>query len=151
MLFRSLVSGAADLGTSPAIVAPLVTTSPIPGILACGTPINSGPQHFVVSAAFAALTRWVRHGKAPKTAPRLEVAAGPPPAIMHDAHGNALGGIRTPQVDVPIATFTGQQSGSILCMLLGTTTPVAPATLASLYPPPQRLGAAHDKSLRRAL
>ena len=27
-----LVSGAADLGTSPAIVAPLVTTSPVPGI-----------------------------------------------------------------------------------------------------------------------
>ena len=146
-----LVSGAADLGTSPAIVAPLVTTSPVPGIITCGTPINSGPQHFVVSAAFAALNRWVRHGKAPKTAPRLEVAAGPPPAIMHDAHGNALGGIRTPQVDVPIATFTGQQSGSILCTLLGTTTPFGPATLASLYPTHQGFVSAYDKSLRRAL
>ena len=25
---------------------------------------------------------------------------------MHDAHGNATGGVRSPEVDVPIATFT---------------------------------------------
>ena len=52
-----LATGAKDLGTSPDVVAPLITTSPLPGFIMCGTPINSGPQHFVVSAAVAALNR----------------------------------------------------------------------------------------------
>jgi hypothetical protein len=70
---------------------------------------------------------------------------------MHDAHGNARGGIRTPQVDVPIATFTGEQSGSILCRLLGTTTLFDPATLAVLYPSHDAFVSAYKKSLRRAV
>jgi hypothetical protein len=146
-----LAVGATDLGTSPDIVAPIITNAPIPGIITCAMPINSGPQHFVLNAAFAALNRWVRHGRPPKVAPRLDVAAGPPPAIMHDAHGNALGGIRTPEVDAPIATFTGEQSGSIICAILGTTTPFDAATLASLYPTHDAFVAAYGKSLKRAV
>jgi hypothetical protein len=38
--------GMADLGTSPEIVAINAPSSPVPGILDCGLPINSGPQHF---------------------------------------------------------------------------------------------------------
>jgi hypothetical protein len=61
--------------------------------------------------------------------------AGPPPAIVRDARGNALGGIRTPQVEVPIATLSGEgQTGTLLCILFGTTTPFDAATLAALYP-----------------
>jgi alpha/beta hydrolase family protein len=146
-----LTAGPQDLGTSTDIVAPIVTATPIPGILECGAPINSGPQHFVLNAAFAALNRWVRRGKPPRRAPRLEVQDGSPPTIMTDAHGNALGGIRTPEVDVPIATFSGRQSGSILCQLFGTTTPFDAATLLSLYPDHDAFVAAYGKSLRRAV
>src|SRR5205823_12171072 len=122
------------LGTSPDTVAPIIPAAPTPGIIVCGKPVNSGPQHFVLNAAFAALHHWVRRGRIPHAAAPLEVAAGPPVTIMTDAHGNALGGVRTPQVDVPIATFTGQQPGAILCQLLGTTALFDAATLASLYP-----------------
>src|SRR5581483_10538262 len=118
----SLVAGARDLGTSPGIVAPILTASPVPGLIDCMRPVNSGPQHFVMSAAFAALDRWVRGGRPPRRAARLALR-GSPPAIVRDAHGNARGGVRTPPVDVPIAAFTGEQDGSLICRILGTTTP----------------------------
>jgi len=147
----SLVTGATDLGNSPDIVGLTVTASPIPGLVTCGSPINSGPHHFVLNAAFAALDHWIRRGRAPKPAPRLEVT-GPPVAIGRDANGNALGGVRTPQVDAPIAAFTGEQSGSsLLCALLGTTTPFDGAMLASLYPRHKTFVSAYDRSLRRAV
>ena len=146
-----LVTGGADLGDSPDIIDLVVTRAPIPGTIACGMPINSGPHHFVLNAAFAALDRWVRRGKPPEPAPRLAVAAGSPVAIVRDANGNALGGIRTPQLDVPIAAFTGEQSGTFLCILAGTTTPFDPAMLAQLYPSHKAFVSAYDKSLRRAV
>jgi hypothetical protein len=144
------VGGTTDLGRSPAIVALTVRTSPIPGIT-CDMPINSGPQHFIVNAAFAALDRWVTRGKAPRPAPRLDVSAGPPITIARDAFGNAIGGIRTPQVDVPIASFTGLQSGSILCLLFGTTTPFDAAKLASIYPTHRAFVFSYRKAVNQAV
>ena len=146
-----LVTGGADLGHSPAAADIVITPAPVPGIITCGTPINSGPQHFVLNAAFAALDRWVRTGKPPARAPRLRVAAGPPRTITRDARGNALGGIRTPQVDVPIAAFTGEQNGSIICRLFGTTTLFDAATLASLYRSHRVYVARFDKATRNAV
>ncbi len=59
----------------------------------------------------------------------------PGDTIARDAVGNALGGIRTPQVDVPIATLSGLgQSGGAFCPIFGTTSHFDAATLASLYP-----------------
>ena len=144
--------GPADLGTSPD-AAEIVTdlTAPIPGLLECDLPINSGPQHYVLNAALDKLVRWVKTGKAPKSAPRLDANAGPPVSFNVDEHGNALGGIRTPWVDAPIATFSGQQPGSVLCILFGSTTAFDDAKLASLYPTHQAFTKAYNKSLKRAV
>jgi hypothetical protein len=106
----------------------------------------------VLNAALNKLIRWVRTGKAPKAAPRLDVSAGPPATINRDEHGNALGGIRTPWVDTPIATFTDLQlTGSILCIIFGTTTPFDAAKLAALYPTEKAFTSAYNKALRRAV
>ena len=104
------------------------------GFVTCDVPINAGPQHYVESAAIWALNRWVSKGTPPSHGTPLEVVAGPPPTITRDAHGNAAGGVRTPQVDVPIATLSGGGQGGALCFLFGTTTPFDSTTLASLYP-----------------
>ncbi len=146
-----VVTGPADLGRSADVVDLVVSASPLPGIIDCGKPINSGPQHFVVKAAFSALDRWIRRGKPPRSAPRLEVAPGPPPAIIRDANGIGVGGIRTPQVDVPIASFTGQQPGPVICALFGTTTPFDDAKLASLYPTRRAFVSAYRKAVARAV
>jgi hypothetical protein len=147
----TLLGGMTDLGTSPDIVELIVNAAPLPPFISCDAPLNSGPHHFVVNAAFSALNRWVRRGKAPKSAPRLDVAAGPPVAINTDANGNALGGIRTPAVDVPIATFGGLGSGSITCTLFGSTVPFDQAKLASLYPTHKAFVKAYNKALKRSV
>lgn len=100
----------------------------------CGT-VNSGPQHYVLSKAIAALRDWVASGTPPSAGAPFDIAdAGG--KIARDAHGNALGGVRTPAVDAPIAALSGQPSagGGIVCSLFGSTVPFDKATLASLYP-----------------
>jgi hypothetical protein len=148
----TLVTAFNDLGRSPAAADLVVTADPIPGLISCGAPINSGPQHFVLKAAIVALDRWIKDGTPAPSAPRLEVAAGSPPVIARDEHGNALGGIRTPQVDVPIAKLAGDgQAGSILCLLFGTTTPFDDAKLAALYPTHDAYLSAFSAATRRAV
>lgn len=141
--------GSTDLGDSPDAAKLVVTSTLMPGFT-CTTPINSGPQHFVLDAGIAALNRWVRQGTPPPYAPLLDVTDTG--EIVRDANGNALGGIRTPQVDVPIATLSGEgQSGSILCLLCGTTKPFDEATLATLYPDHSAYVSAFNAATDRAV
>lgn len=65
---------------------------------------NTYPFSDVANAAFADLTRWVDDGVPPPHAPRIEVSGTG--AIVRDTFGNAAGGLRTPFVDVPTATYT---------------------------------------------
>jgi hypothetical protein len=48
---------------------------------------------------------------------------------VRDVHGNAIGGVRTPPVDVPVATLTGEGFN-----LIGRTIPLSAETLNALYP-----------------
>jgi hypothetical protein len=99
----------------------------------CGT-INDGPQGFIERKAVASLDAWVRGGAPPATSPTFVVTGGT--EIARDAQGNAVGGIRTPAVDVPVSTLTGvaNPKASVICSLFGQTTPLPAATLAALYP-----------------
>ena len=52
-----------------------------------------------------------------------------------DEHGLAVGGIRTPWVDVPTAVMSGLgQSGETFAMLFGRTEPFDEVALTALYP-----------------
>ena len=68
---------------------------------------------------------------------------------MRDADGNALGGVRLPQVEVPVATLSGEPgpAGGTICMLLGTTVPFTPARLAELYPSADAYRQAYESAL----
>lgn len=130
----TLSVGFTDLGNDPSAFDVVVTAAPIPGIIECDSPINSGPQHVVLKAALAALDRWVKTGQAPRRAPRLEVA-GDPPAFVLDDDGNVKGGIRTSWVEAPVATLSGLgQSGDSFCGIFGTTEAFDDARLDALYP-----------------
>lgn len=148
----TVVTGFNDLGDSPEAAKVLVIAEPLPGIISCPLPLNSGPQHFIVNTAFSALNQWIREGTPPPIAPRLDVDLGPPVRIGRDEHGNALGGIRTPYVDAPIATLSGEgQTGSVLCILFGTTTPFSAQKLATLYPDQATYVAAVNESTDAAV
>ena len=90
-------------------------------------------------------------GVAPAHADRFQTA-GDPEALVRDNFGNVLGGIRTPYVDVPIATLSGEgQTGSLYCKLFGTTKLFDEAQLASLYPDHSTYVAAVNASVDSAV
>ena len=112
----------------------------------CKDPVNSAPHHAVVKAALSALTRWVRDGVVPPQSPAIVLGADPAAAdpIVRDAHGNATGGIRLPEVEAPTATLDGAANTSAqetpggaarnFCFLFGRTKPFDASALKALYP-----------------
>ena len=102
----------------------------------CDRPINAGPQHhYVLQAALAHLERWALGGPPPPTAERLAIASAEPLQFAVDEHGNVRGGVRSPWVDVPLATYSGLgQAGDSFARLFGVTTPLEPDELAARYP-----------------
>jgi hypothetical protein len=81
-------------------------------------------------AALFAANLWMRHDVTPAIAPRIQVnTSGSAPLVVRDAAtGNANGGIRLPQIAVPVATLTGTTPLAFLhsnlgCALLGATDP----------------------------
>ena len=100
----------------------------------CTLPINTGGTHWVLDAAFYWLNRWVVTSRPPPTAPYLQTTQASPVVFALDSNGNALGGVRSPQVDAPIAALGGIGSGPTFCFLFGTTVPFSASQLASLYP-----------------
>ena len=103
--------------------------------LDCGAPINNGPMHIVAKAALHALDTWVRTGELPVGADRIELDEGARPMIRRNEDGIALGGIRTPPVDVPVAVLSGEPGPNpeIICALLGSAAPLSAARLSELY------------------
>jgi len=113
------------------------------GIMQCANGINAGPMHWVFNAALHSINHWVKDDVAPAIAPRLETEAAPLITIFKsDEHGNTRGGIRTPFVDVPLATLDGFGNGpaegapfiSAFCGIFGQTIPFTAEKLATLYP-----------------
>jgi hypothetical protein len=140
-----LALGAGDTGNGATDVEELNSMlSPpdinIPGVFSCALPVNTGEEHYVIDAAEVALNRWVTTGIPPASPPLLDVnTSGATPTYVTDANGNVEGGIRTPAVEVPVATLSGLgNSGSgalgVFCSLFGATTPFSTAKLAALYP-----------------
>lgn len=108
---------------------------PAQSFLGCTQQINTGPQHEVVQAAFAAFAAWVAKGTLPPTPTPFALSSTNPPALALDSHGNVIGGVRTPAVDVPISTLSGSPTPgeSTVCGLFGSTTPFSATTQAELY------------------
>jgi hypothetical protein len=115
----------------------------------CEFPMNTsgdGPVFgaYLYNAMWENLELQVRFGIDP---PHGELIATGPAGIERDAFGNALGGIRLPQLDVPIATYGPSNSpdpdlvlpppldqlGLLICRLSGSVFPFDAGTLAALY------------------
>ncbi len=121
--------------------------------LGCTTPINTGPQHEVVQAAFAALENWVVDGTKPARPAPFRLSRENPPALALDDNGNVIGGVRTPAVEVPISTLSGAApaGASLICSLFGSTMPFDSSKLVSLYGTPADYVKAYTSSLDKAI
>ena len=112
------------------------------------------------SAALVALDSWVKTGVAPEPMPRL---ARDENGRVYDEHGNMVGGVRAPYLDVPIATYYGGDvpDGSLdpcanvggRMALSGYTRVFSAAKLDALYPTAEdylsQLDAAVDDALAK--
>jgi hypothetical protein len=94
-------------------------------------PRSRFPNSLAFNAAFRNLDRWVRRGTAP---PRAEPIRVENRQAVLDKHGNVIGGIRSPYVDVPTAQWTGSSTGASFCFIAGHEKPFAAARLKELYP-----------------
>ena len=99
------------------------------------------PSHYIYNTALAHLDRWARNGTTPPHAQLISVTKpGTPDAATElDQFGNAVGGVRTPYVDVPTATYfprmggpSGQEPPPSECGMSKTL--FDHAKLKSLYP-----------------
>ena len=112
---------------------------PIHGVPGVITPDNF-PFSNVQNAAFQDLLAWIDFGIAPPHGTPIQVDTTTTPAhIVRDVQGNALGGVRTPFVDVPITTFVPADTVahvtafSGFCVLYGYNLPFDSAKLKTLY------------------
>jgi alpha/beta hydrolase family protein len=139
----------ADEHTLSRMNPPKPTTAGAP----CVVRANSANTFAVVSRAVVSLDRWVRAGTLPARSPRITLGRDPSAAdpVVRDGFGNAKGGIRLPELEVPTATITGipntapPGAPSIFqnfCRLFGQTHPFTASQLASLYP-------THDDYVKR--
>jgi hypothetical protein len=97
------------------------------------TGVNEVPINPVVQAAHRQLQSWLETGAPPPVQPRIEFA-GDPPDVVRDEQGIARGGIRLPQVEVPIATNSAVSTpGSGMGFLGGSCVLFPPEKIRSLY------------------
>ena len=80
---------------------------------------------------FRNLDLWVRHGIAPPRAEPIRVVNGAP---VLDEHENVVGGVRSPYVDVPTATWFGRATGASFCFIAGWERTFTREKLRALYP-----------------
>jgi hypothetical protein len=98
--------------------------------------INEVPLAPVVDSAYHHLQPWLVNGTPPPSHPRIEFT-GEPAQVARDENGIALGGIRLPQVEVPIATNSAISAisapNNAMGFLGGSCVPFPPEKILSLY------------------
>jgi hypothetical protein len=100
-------------------------------LAASGEPMSTVSFAPAVRSAYHTLRRWLDGGPPPPFLPRLR-NPGDHRTLARDEHGNALGGIRWPDVEAPLATHVSDSED--LFQMRGNTTPFSPEKIRSLYP-----------------
>lgn len=121
---------AADLGMDPSATQ-------------CTYPMNRYPSWRVYNAICDWMHRWVRKGERPPSGDLLRGSGGFfGTGYELDEYGNVLGGVRLPELEVPIATYTTENSAApgtdliagMACGLGGATERFTEEKLLELYP-----------------
>ena len=97
--------------------------------------ITDAPLYrYAINAALDNIDRWVREGRPAPRAERVAVRNGgtPQAAFVFDDFGNAVGGVRSPYLDVP-AAIPCQNARQAVCGNLLHIEPFDWARLESLY------------------
>jgi hypothetical protein len=91
---------------------------------ACVAPINPDFNTFLYASSLRHMENWAAGGMPPPGASRIATTElNGKLAIARDSFGNAMGGVRTPYLDAPVATLNGWGHGEGFCFLNGTAIP----------------------------
>ena len=117
------------------------------------TPTPAWPAYrYAVDAAFQNLDTWVRKGIPAPKAERIALNDDKTHSIVPDKFGNATGGVRSPYVDVPTATYYPNSGGPAICHNVGHAEPFDWAKLQQTYGSPQayakKVGESVDKLVK---
>lgn len=96
-------------------------------------PIRIG---YVQSALMDALSRWALMGATPPASQfmALDTDDNGDTILARDDNGNAVGGVRTPDIEVPLGTYVESNDGPGFCGLFGGFAPFDDVTIDELYP-----------------
>ena len=95
-------------------------------------PIRIG---YVQSALFKAIDRWLEYGHEPPPSRFMDLTLeSGSTALALDADGNAIGGVRPPQIEAPRGTYVETNTGPGFCFLFGGFQTFDDAKLEELYP-----------------
>jgi hypothetical protein len=105
----------------------------------CANPLNQYPSYRAYNAALNWLHRWVRKAEKPPAGMLFEMQGG---NLKLDDNKNVLGGVRTPHIQVAIATYGFDNAPAnstdfvalLACGLGGNTVPFTESKLTQLYP-----------------
>jgi hypothetical protein len=126
----------------------------------CQNPMNDYPAFRVYNAALDWMSRWVRDGERPPEGAPFEMAGS---AFAVDAVGNMKGGVRLPDIDVPIKVYSAENGpasgvdifatflGALACGLAGTAVPLTEQQLLELYPTHEDYVQKYTEAADRAL
>jgi len=136
------IPGAAHNGPFPAGL-PAAADLQIAGVASpaadlCADPPGDFPAGLAFDAVWQQYADWFAGGRPLPSLPRIETLADGGP--RHDENGNASGGWRLPQLEVPLAVFAGRSTphepgerAARVCALAGSSKPFDRAKLKSLY------------------
>jgi hypothetical protein len=88
----------------------------------------------VQDAALRAVQRWLTDGTPAPSQPRIAVDDGTPPRLQRDELGNAVGGIRLPELEAPTHEYRGAAFGTGRAPLFGSARPLADDAVRARFP-----------------
>ena len=117
-------------------------------------PLSSHPLlKYSFSGVVANLDLWIRKGTAPPKADLIRVknAGTPDAALETDEFGAGIGGVRSPYVDAPTASYFGASPGPGTCRELGHIVVFDAARVKSLYGDQKQYVAKVNQSVDRVV
>ena len=99
-----------------------------------GLPVVEGRNtiawDYIARAALERLVEWIDTKTPPVSIPPVTLGET---GIARDEIGNALGGVRLPDVVAPLAVHAGMKSELSAAALMGESTPLSPERIRELY------------------
>jgi hypothetical protein len=122
--------------------------SPEPPV--CEYPVIPISVSYIQSAFLRAIEAWVRDGTEPPASKLIEIDTDE--NVVFDENGNAVGGLRSPEIEVPLGQYIANPLTLFNdCFLTGGFIQFDDATFRQLYPTDQDYLRAVDREISRAV